>query len=158
MNKISLLLMCLFPAGLWAHCEVPCGIYDDAARIMALGEHITTIEKAMAKIEKLAGNQDAQSINQVIRWVNTKETHAEKIQKIISVYFLTQRIKPVKKDSKEYELYINRTLLLQQILVSAMKCKQTVDIDYAIKTQQLINAFSDIYLDEHGREHLEKIR
>ncbi|MEE8335784.1 MAG: superoxide dismutase [Ni] [Candidatus Neomarinimicrobiota bacterium] len=158
MNKISLLLLCLFPAGLWAHCEVPCGIYDDAARIMALGEHITTIEKAMAQIEKLAGNQDAQSMNQIIRWVKAKETHAEKIQNVISAYFLTQRIKPAKENSKEYELYLNRTLLLQQILVSAMKCKQTVDIDYAIKTQQLINAFSDIYFDEHGREHLEKIR
>jgi len=27
----------------FAHCQVPCGIYDDQARLDALEEHITTI-------------------------------------------------------------------------------------------------------------------
>ena len=33
-----------------AHCQVPCGIYDDAVRIIQLREHVTTIEKAMKQI------------------------------------------------------------------------------------------------------------
>jgi len=159
MKKITiLLLMCLFPIGAWAHCEVPCGIYDDAARIMSIGEHINTIEKAMIQIQNLSENSDAQTMNQMIRWISTKEAHADKIQKIVSSYFLTQRIKPVKKQAKEYSLYINRTLLLQQILVSAMKCKQSVDVDNAIQTQRLLNNFTDIYLDSHGQEHLKKLK
>ena len=34
----------------WAHCEIPCGIYDDHMRIHMIEEHITTIEKSMQQI------------------------------------------------------------------------------------------------------------
>ena len=37
-----------------AHCEVPCGIYDDEARIKEIHEHLDTIEKAMKKIKELS--------------------------------------------------------------------------------------------------------
>lgn len=37
----------------WAHCQIPCGIYDDAARFKALAEHITTIEKSITEIGTL---------------------------------------------------------------------------------------------------------
>jgi nickel superoxide dismutase len=33
-----------------------------------------------------------------VRWVTTKETHAQEIQDIVSAYFLTQRIKPAEGD------------------------------------------------------------
>ncbi|MEZ6076164.1 MAG: superoxide dismutase [Ni] [Pirellulaceae bacterium] len=32
-------------------------------------------------------------MNQLVRWVNTKEDHASKIQHTIAQYFMTQRIK-----------------------------------------------------------------
>ena len=38
------------PRVLDAHCQVPCGIYDDPARIAELREDATTIEKAIAGI------------------------------------------------------------------------------------------------------------
>jgi len=75
-----------------AHCEVPCGIYDDQARTDMIAEHITTIEKAMKQITALSG-QSPVNYNQAVRWVMTKEEHATKIQTIVSQYFLTQRIK-----------------------------------------------------------------
>ena len=57
-----------------AHCQVPCGIYDDAVRIIQIREHVTTIEKAMNKIEQLTSEESsAQNINQLVRWINTKE-------------------------------------------------------------------------------------
>ena len=34
-------------ANAWAHCEIPCGIYDDHARIHSIEEHISPSEKAM---------------------------------------------------------------------------------------------------------------
>ena len=33
-----------------AHCEIPCGIYDDQLRAKLIAEHATTIEKSMKKI------------------------------------------------------------------------------------------------------------
>jgi nickel superoxide dismutase len=83
-----------------AHCQVPCGVYGDAARFTQMLEDQTTIAKAIAQINDLADTKDAQSANQLSRWVSTKEDHANKIQKIIAEYFLTQRIK---SSSGKYE-------------------------------------------------------
>ena len=87
----------LFAQGAWAHCEVPCGIYDDAARIALMREHITTVEKSMHMVEELSG-AESMNYNQIVRWVNNKETHADEIQHIVSQYFMTQRVKPVASD------------------------------------------------------------
>ena len=37
------------------------------------------IKKAMHQVGHLAGKSDAQSMNQAVRWINTKEEHAAKI-------------------------------------------------------------------------------
>ena len=89
-----------------AHCQVPCGIYDDAARFTAMREDVSTIEKATTEITSLAGKSDALSANQLVRWVNAKEDHATRIIEVISTYFLTQKIKPVTPDDKAYTGYI----------------------------------------------------
>ena len=38
----------------YSHCQIPCGIYDDPARLAMIAENITTIEKAMKSIEELS--------------------------------------------------------------------------------------------------------
>ena len=80
------------------HCEVPCGIYADQMRFEHMLEDTKTIAKAIKSINQFAGwlNGDpptGKGINQAMRWVTTKETHATNTQHIISQYFLTQRIK-----------------------------------------------------------------
>ena len=138
-----------------AHCQVPCGIYDDAVRIIQIREHVTTIEKAMKQIEQLASDKSsAQNMNQLIRWINTKEEHATFIQSTMANYYLAQRIKPKKKDEAGRQQYVDQTLLLQQIIVAAMKCKQTVDKIEPELVSTLLNQFVELYFDEHGKEHL----
>ena len=138
-----------------AHCQVPCGIYDDAVRIIQIREHVTTIEKAMNKIAQLTSDESsAQNMNQLVRWINTKEAHATFIQSIIADYFLAQRIKPKKKDEAGRQQYVDQTLLLQQIIVAAMKSKQTVDKSNTRSVSTLLNQFGELYFDEHGKEHL----
>ena len=140
---------------LFAHCQVPCGIYDDAARIIHLKEHVFTIEKAMNQIKQLSESEsDSQNMNQLVRWVNTKEDHAALIQSTIAVYFLAQIIKPKKKNEDGRQLYVDQTLVLQQIIVATMKCKQTVDITKPQQVIQLLNQFIDLYFDDHGKEHI----
>ena len=146
----------LLQGSLLAHCQVPCGIYNDAARIIQIQEDFSTIQKAMNKIKELSEQQDATSMNQMTRWILTKEEHASKIQKVVSDYFLTQRIK-VKTEGSEYDLYVKQTISLHQILVSAMKCKQTVDsknVDYGL---DLIKTFIDLYFDAHGKDHIKQL-
>ena len=138
-----------------AHCQVPCGIYDDAVRIIQIREHVTTIEKAMNKIEQLTSDKtSAQNFNQLVRWMNTKEEHATFIQSIIADYFLAQRIKPKKINEDGRQQYVDQTLLLQQIIVEAMKSKQTVDKSDPRSVSILLNQFVELYFDEHGKEHL----
>ena len=146
----------MLQGSLLAHCQVPCGIYNDAARIIQIQEDFSTIQKAMTKIKELSQQQDATSMNQLTRWIMTKEDHASKIQKVVSDYFLTQRIK-AKTEGSEFDTYVKQTTTLHQILVSAMKCKQTIDEQNVILGIILIDQFVERYFDSHGLEHLQKL-
>jgi nickel superoxide dismutase len=84
-----------------AHCQIPCGIYDDHARVQSMLEDTATVEKSVKLIAELANKADAQSQNQLVRWVMNKEKHAQQIISTISDYFLTQRVKPSQKDYTE---------------------------------------------------------
>lgn len=137
---------------LFAHCQIPCGIYSDAAQIIQIKEDLQTIEKSILMINKLSGKYDPQSVNQLNRWIATKEQHAQNIQDVISQYFLTQRIK---QNSKNYE---NELITLHQLLVSVMKCKQSVNKENVKNSIQLVDNFSELYFDKHGLDHLNKLQ
>jgi nickel superoxide dismutase len=131
----------------FGHCEVPCGIYGDRARIQALREHCDTVEKAMRQITALAAAAKRND-NQVVRWVMNKESHAGKIQEIVSRYFLHQRVKPVDDvKSAAYRKYVTRLTLLHRMLVTAMKCKQTTDTAHVRTLRSLIDRFEGVYFE-----------
>ena len=90
MNKFLLLnlVLLLSKHQLLAHCQVPCGIYNDVARIIKIMEDYKTIEKAMTKIVELTRAPDPTSKNQLVRWVNTKDEHATSIQNTVFILFL----------------------------------------------------------------------
>ena len=131
-------------SSLFAHCEIPCGIYGDDARFAAIAEDLTTIEKSMKMIVELSG--DAKNINQVVRWVNNKEKHADHIREVVAQYFLAQRVKvPAEGDGAAYGAYTKQLALLHQMIVVAMKCKQTTDLKNVEKLHDLLHAFEDLY-------------
>ena len=121
-----------------AHCEIPCGIYDDALRVKQIAEHAGTIEKSMKQILELSKGNSI-NYNQLVRWVTNKEAHANEIQHIVSQYFMTQRIKP---DAKQYA---EKLALLHKMLVYAMKCKQTTDVENVNKLRSSLKAFEVLY-------------
>ena len=141
----NLLLSCLFSFVLlsadllFGHCQVPCGIYADQHRFEQMLEDQTTIEKATKLIQELSGKKDAQSQNQLIRWISTKETHADSIQKIIAQYFMTQRLKSA--DPK----YVDKLTKAHSVMVLAMKCKQTADLKNTADLKSAIMNFHKSY-------------
>ena len=151
MSKYILTTIALLFNGdlLLAHCQVPCGIYDDALRIIQIKEDFSTIDKSISNINKLSGSSDPLTLNQLNRWIVTKERHASNIQKIISEYFLTQRIKV-----DIGEKYVDQVTTLHKILIEAMKCKQTVNPYHVNNGIELIDKFCKSYFDDHGLEHL----
>jgi len=126
-----------------AHCEIPCGIYDDEMRVNMIAENITTIEKAMKQIMKLEG-QKLTNYNQIVRWVMNKEHHANELQKIVTQYFMTQRIK------LDADNYAKKLTLLHTMLIYAMKCKQTTELSHISTMRSLLKEFHDLYF---GHSH-----
>ena len=138
---LSLSLLIIFNTTVAAHCEIPCGIYDDEARVAMLLEHTATIEKSMREIKALE-NANPGNANQLIRWVMNKEHHADELQEIVTQYFMTQRIKT---DTENYEKKIT---VLHQMLISAMKSKQTTDEANVAELRKLIDEFHNLYFHE----------
>ena len=159
MKNITPILFFAFTLNyLFPHCQVPCGIYDDVARIVTIHEDIQTIRKSITKINELSdGETSAQSMNQLVRWVNTKEEHAQHIQDIILNYFLAQRIKPKEKGETEFENYVSLTTTCQKIIFHAMKSKQNTDLSQLDPLKRQINTLTDIYFDDHGKQHLKDL-
>lgn len=157
-EKISLaavvaLVLLAIPSGVWAHCEIPCGIYDDELRYDLLEEHITTIEKSMNMTVQLSAEGD-KNYNQLVRWIVNKDDHADKFMDIVTQYFLTQRIIPAEADAgAEYEYYITQVTLMHRMLVTAMKCKQTTDLANVETLKELVAKSRTLYFEKHGHEH-----
>ncbi len=122
-----------------AHCQVPCGIYDDHARVHAMLEDATTVQKSAKLIGELAGKTDAQSQNQLVRWVNTKEFHAQRVISTMADYFLTQRVKPSQKD------YMERLQKHHAVILAAMKVKQSAGTEAGQALQKAIEAIAPYY-------------
>ena len=129
----------------YSHCQVPCGIYGDQTRFTLIAEHLTTVEKSMNQIEDLT-NQDEVNANQIVRWINNKETHADELSHIITHYFMAQRIKtPSEGNVQEYKKYVKKLTLLHEMLVTTMKAKQTTDTANVAKLKTLLKQFHKAY-------------
>ncbi len=129
----------LLPQTAYTHCQIPCGIYDDYARVQSMLEDADTVEKSARLICELAGKNDAESQNQLVRWVMNKENHAQKVISTISDYFLTQRVKPDQKD------YTDRLVKHHAVILAAMKAKQNADVKYAKILRDSIEALASYY-------------
>lgn len=156
--KIFALLLVIIVSGniAYSHCQVPCGIYGDYTRIDLLREHIGTIEKSMNQINELS-KESASNMNQLVRWVNNKDTHADKLTEIVTYYFLSQRIKiSDSNNAEDFKTYQNKVTLLHQMMVFSMKSKQTTDLQNIEKLRSLVNQFVDIYFTDEQKEHLKE--
>ncbi len=128
-----------------SHCEIPCGIYTDEMRIQLIEEHLATIEKSMNVIDELSKEKN-KNYNQVVRWVANKDQHAKEIQEIVYQYFMTQRVKPKDmSDKAAYQKYTAQLTTLHQMLVYAMKAKQTTDLATVEKLRALTAEFKTLY-------------
>jgi nickel superoxide dismutase len=132
-------------SGLKGHCQIPCGIYGDETRFTLMLEDVETIRKSIAEILK-ESEAEPTDYNQLVRWVNNKENHADKIKTIAAEYFLAQRIK------EGDDNYHKKLELLHGIIVYAMKTKQSLDMDNVATLEAKINAFKELYLD-HTHTH-----
>jgi nickel superoxide dismutase len=146
----------LMTSMLSAHCQIPCGIFGDHTRFTILREHITTIEKSMNQINELSA-EPGKNINQLVRWVNNKELHADEFTEIVTYYFLAQRIKIADPaDDAAFADYQNKITTLHQMMVYAMKTKQGTDPANINKLNELVDAFEKMYFTPEELQHIKE--
>ena len=143
---LALLLAPLaLPAEAEAHCQIPCGIYDDQLRALLIREHIGTMEKSMKKIAELSA-ADEPDMNQIVRWVENKEDHADEIVDIVTAYFMSQRVKlPAEGDKEAQQAYEEQLALLHGLLVYTMTARQGTELAHIDKLRELGAAFETAY-------------
>ncbi|MEL6431534.1 MAG: superoxide dismutase [Ni] [Planctomycetota bacterium] len=137
------------------HCQVPCGIYGDHLRVELVREHCATIEKAMKQIAEL-GAAETPNWNQLVRWIQTKDEHAQKVQDQLQSYWLAQRVKePGAGDDDAMGKYVRQLMLQHRMMVAAMKCKQTTDVENVAALRRALDQFAEAYFTA---EDLKKIK
>lgn len=157
LGMVTTAVVLIWTLGVSGHCQIPCGIYDDSARVAMLKEHATTVEKAMKQIKELS-EDPGKNANQLIRWVQSKEDHADRFADIIAHYFLQQRIKPVAGPGKAgWDDYVQKLVLCHRMLLEAMKAKQTTDLEHVRQMRRFVADFHKSHSpigvkDAHGEQ------
>merc|ERR1719277_2923698 len=126
-----------------SHCQVPCGIFTDDLRVKGMLEDAETIRKAMVQSAELHKAGSIQDVHQMVRWIHTKEEHASKIMTTVGDYFMAQK---VKKAELEKDQYVELLCALHDVMVAAMKTKQTTDIAAADTLDAALKVLEPTYM------------
>lgn len=147
---LSLFILMVGATVVWAHCEIPCGLYDDKNKVAELNLDIDTIEKSIQKITELSSAESV-DYNQIVRWVTNKDKHADHLKEEIATYFLSQRVKfPASNDDAATTDYENKLKRLHEVIVYAMKTKQSLDLKNIQDLRASFKSFETLYFAEHS--------
>jgi nickel superoxide dismutase len=124
------------PTTAYAHCDVPCGIYDPHAAELAA--------RTVARMVELIGQLPKESPteadrNKFVRCVTVKEQHAEIVKHEITVIW-ADYFKP--EHLERYPDLHDRTW---KILKLAGKNKQNIDAAAAAELEAAVKEFADIF-------------
>jgi len=124
----------------YAHCDIPCGIYDPApAQIAALT--VVRMMDLMAGLESSEDKGKSEYHNSMSRYISVKEEHAEKAKHEIRVIW---------GDYFKKEKHPNVDDLVQKIMQLGSKCRQTSDRDAGLAFVDAINEFAAIFWETKG--------
>lgn len=119
----------------YAHCDVPCGVYEtDTMRNAAY-----TCKVMVQKIKALGEISDVEHHNSFVRMVMTKEKHAETVKHEVRILW-GDYFKP-----EHLETYPDLHQKVWQIMKQASTVKQSVDEDAAGTLIDQVHELSDIF-------------
>ena len=100
-------------------------------------------------MNELAGENDALSQQQFVRWTIAKEEHAANINTVTSEYFLTQKLKPVAPGEEGHAAYAGKLAMHHELLIAAMKSKQTTDVAAVERLRGAIHNLEHVWSTTH---------
>lgn len=137
MSKTFAFLFKLLPeTPVYAHCDVPCGIYDPKTAQIAA----STVKKMVEKIQALPKeNPTVEDRNNFVRMVWTKEEHARKCKEELLILW-TDYFKPehLEKFPDLHEKFWSAAKLCS-------KNKQSVDMNLAEELVKAVDEIADMF-------------
>lgn len=144
MHKIIKLLDKIFRFSVArAHCDIPCGIYDPiTAQIAALT--VVRMDDLIDEHHAQSKIQDKEFYNKLVRLINVKEEHSEKVKHEIRVIF-GDFIK-----GEHIEKFPELPLLFHKIMQLGSADKQKSDRATAVELLEKVNRFAEIFWEIKG--------
>jgi nickel superoxide dismutase len=119
----------------FAHCDIPCGIYDPKAAETAA----ETVEKMMTLIADLGETNSKDALNSMARYVDVKEKHAEIVKHEVRIiwgdYFKPPHL-------EQFPDIHDKTW---NILKTASACRVGTSLDDAKKLREQVAEFAKIF-------------
>jgi len=133
----------------YAHCDIPCGIYDPHLAQMAAHTVIRMtkmIEDLHASSDNAPFEERKKIIHQLSRLTAIKEEHAETVKREVRVLW-ADYFKP-----EHLEKYPDLHNQVFQIMKMASKGKQEVDFENAQKLLEAVQKLAEIFYQTKGLE------
>ena len=113
--------------------------------VAQMKEDAATIRKAMVQSKELhaTAGGDLLAMNQMTRWIMTKEDHCAKIITRVGEYCLCQRVK--KEIFANDEEYVEALKSHHAVMQCAMKCKQNMDVSFCDALDHAIEDMAKMY-------------
>lgn len=142
-NSYLLLLLRLFPSKIaYAHCDIPCGIYDPHQAQLAAHTVIrmtNLINNLKASSSEPPFDERKKIISQISRYTRVKEEHAEIVKHEIRVlwgdYFKEEHLKE----------YPNLHSVVFKTMKLASKARQEINIDAANELLENVQQIAEIF-------------
>lgn len=136
------LLFKLLPENtIYAHCDIPCGIYDPHQAQVA-AHSVIRMTKMLQDLEKNPDGVARES--QVARLTRVKEDHAEIVKHEVRIiwgdYFKSEMM----------EKYPDLHKLVLEIMKLASKAKQSIDLEAANNLLDKVQEFAEIFYETKG--------
>lgn len=139
---LRVILNLLPSRAVYAHCDVPCGIYDPHEAQVAAHTVIRMTKLIMDAHEE---KDEKILMHNIARFTKVKEDHSEKVKHEVRViwgdYFKPEMLKE----------YPNVHELVFTIMKTASKARQGVDMDAANELLVKVQEFAEIFWKSKGR-------
>jgi nickel superoxide dismutase len=122
----------------FAHCDIPCRIYDPATTIIA-ALTVVRMDDIIAEWRENRPEDDAEYIATLSRAVARKEEHAEQVKHDIRVIWGDYIKAP------QLETHPQLHELVHTIMLQGSACKQKFNREDAVKLVDLVNQFAEIF-------------
>lgn len=121
----------------YAHCDIPCGIYETDTMMHSA----ETCRRMIQKIEDLGTLDSIEKHNGFVRSVMNKEKHAQKVKREIYILW-SDYFKP-----EHFEAHPDLHEQLRAVAKQASVVKQTVSLDEADKLVSMVHDVAHLFAD-----------